>query len=219
MDPNVVPVLPLRSDPSPRQALPMGQPVEQLREATYADIEALPPNMVGQILHGQLFVMPRPASLHALACSRLGSRLDGPFGLGEGGPGGWWILFEPELHFPNPHVKAGKDVLVPDLAGWRVEKMPEVLDVPFFTMSPDWICEVLSPSTERIDREEKMPIYAREGVQWAWLIDPLKRSLEAYALDGKRWNDAGRWGANELVRVAPFDAVELKLAVLWGRGS
>jgi hypothetical protein len=197
----------------------MGQPAEELHEATCADLEALPSNVIGQLLHGQLHVMPRPASLHALACTRLGGRLDGPFGLGEGGPGGWWILYEPELHFPNPRVKAGKDVLVPDLAGWRVERMPEIVDAPFFTITPDWICEVLSPSTERIDREQKMPIYAREGVRWAWLIDPIKRTLEVYALEDGRWIDTGRWGGNDLVRAAPFDAVELKLVMLWGRGE
>ena len=207
---------PLRPDPFSRQPLPMGQPAEQLHEATYADIEALPPNIIGQLIHGELHAMPRPASLHTLACSSLGDELVGPFQKSRGGPGGWWILDEPELHFPNPHVKAGKDVLVPDLAGWRRDRMTAVPDVMFFTLAPDWICEVLSPSTEQLDREMKMPIYAREGVRWAWLIDPMKRTLEAYALEGKRWVESGRRGGDERVRVVPFEVVELELAVLWG---
>jgi Uma2 family endonuclease len=194
----------------------MGEPAEQLAEATYADLEALPSNTVGQILHGILYAMPRPASLHTLACSSLGDELVGPFQKSRGGPGGWWILDEPELHFANPRVKAGKDVLVPDLAGWRRERMPEVLDAPFFTLAPDWICEVLSPSTEEIDREKKMPIYLREGVRDAWLVDPVKRTLEWYARRDRRWLEGGRWGGDERVRVAPFEAVEIALGVLWG---
>jgi hypothetical protein len=193
----------------------MGQPAEPLHEAMYADLEALPANMTGEILHGLLYAMPRPALRHARACTRLGGRLDGPFGLSEGGPGGWQILFEPELHFPNPRVKAGKDVLVPDLAAWRVERMPEVPEGVAVSLAPDWICDVLSPSTEEIDREKKRPIYAREGVPWAWLIDPMKRTLEAYVLEGRRWIDGGVWSNDAKVRVAPFDAVELDLAVLW----
>ena len=194
----------------------MAEPAEQLHEATYADIEALPPNMVGQLIHGFLHAMPRPASRHALACSRLGALLGAPFDLGRDGPGGWQILDEPELHYPNPRVKAGKDVLVPDIAGWRREHMPDFLDVAYFTLAPDWICEVLSPSTEEIDREKKMPIYAREGVRWAWLIDPVKRVLEAYALEDPRWIERGVWRGDERVRVAPFEALELELGLLWG---
>lgn len=209
------PLPPLRSGPLPSHAVPVAQPAEQLHEATYADLEALPPTMVGQIIHGLLYAMPRPASRHARACSRLGGELMGPFDLGRGGPGGWQILDEPELHFPNPRVKAGKDVLVPDLAGWSRERMPEFLDVPFFALAPDWICEVLSPSTEAIDREKKMPIYAREDVRWAWLIDPVERVLEAYLLEDRRWVESGTWRGDDRARVAPFDAMALDLGVLW----
>jgi Uma2 family endonuclease len=141
--------------------------------------------------------------------------LGGPFQRGRGGPGGWRILDEPELHFPNPQTKAGKDVLVPDLAGWRRERMPQLLDVAHFTLVPDWICEVLSESTEKLDREEKMPIYAREGVRWAWLVDPMKRTLEAYGLEGRLWMEGGRWSKDDLVRAAPFEAIELELGALW----
>ena len=193
----------------------MGQPAEQLRQATYADLEAVPPHKVAEIIHGTLHVMPRPAPKHANTSSVLGGKLIGPFRLGEGGPGGWWILDEPELHFPNSAVKVGKDVLVPDLAGWCVERMPELPDEAFFSVAPDWICEVLSKSTEEVDRDEKMPIYAREGVRHAWLIDPIKRTFEGFALEGRRWEASGTWRDSDRVRVAPFEAMELDLSLLW----
>ena len=195
----------------------MGEVAEKLREATYADLEALPENVTGQLIDGDLYAMPRPATRHSLACTRLASRLDGPFGLGEGGPGGWLILVEPELHFSNSAVKAGKDVLVPDLAAWRTERADEVTEGVAVTCSPDWICEVLSPSNEKIDRKKKMPIYARNGVRWAWLVDPAKRTLETYRLEGQQWVEGGQWHDAAMVRAEPFDAVELKLAVLWTR--
>jgi Uma2 family endonuclease len=194
----------------------MGQPAEQRRNATYADLEAVPPHQVAEIINGLLHVMPRPAPRHASASSRLTMKLGGPFDLGEGGPGGWRILDEPELHFPNQAVKAGKDVLVPDIAGWRCERMPELPETAHFALAPDWICEVLSQSTEEVDRTEKMPIYEREGVRHAWLVDPIARTLEIFALDG-----AGRWALTcahrdgVRVRAEPFDAIELDLSVLW----
>ena len=193
----------------------MVPPVEQRRDATYADLEAVPPNQVAQIVNGMLHVMPRPAPRHARVASRLGAKLMGPFDLGEGGPGGWQILFEPELHFPNAAVTAGKDVLVPDLAGWQVERMPELPDSAHFTLAPDWICEVLSTSTEKVDREEKMPIYAREGVPHAWLVDPIARTLEVYELEGRRWGRAVVYRDSARVRIPPFDAIEINLSVLW----
>src|SRR5207248_4957574 len=122
--------------------------------ATYADIEALPPNMVGEIIHGVLYANPRPASPHAAAASAIGEELGPPFKRGKGGPGGWVILFEPEVH-----LRA--DILVPDLAGWRRERMPETPLEPFLTLAPDWLCEVLSPSTASFDRKKKLPVYAR----------------------------------------------------------
>ena len=193
----------------------MGQPAEKPRRATYADLEAVPPNKVAELIGGVLHVFPRPASKHTLASSRLGFRLGGPFDLGEGGPGGWHILDEPELHFPDPSAPGEIDALVPDLAGWRRERMPEVPDVAFFTLAPDWICEVLSKSTAKVDRDDKMPIYAREGVRHAWLIDPIARTLEVFVLDGRRWGASGTWRDSDRVRVPPFEAIELYLSVLW----
>ncbi|WP_438001898.1 Uma2 family endonuclease [Sorangium sp. So ce185] len=194
----------------------MGQPAEKPRRATYADLEAVPPNKVAELVRGTLHVFPRPAPRHARASSRLGGKLSGPFDLGEGGPGGWHILDELELHFSDPNAPGEIDALVPDLAGWRVERMPELPQTAYFELAPDWSCEVLSPSTEGVDRDEKMPIYAREGVRHAWLIDPIARTLEVYVLgEDRRWGPAMVHRDAARVRVEPFDAIELDLSVLW----
>jgi Uma2 family endonuclease len=145
-------------------------------------------------------------------------KIGGPFDLGEGGPGGWWILDEPELHFPDPDPEEPGDIeaLVPDIGGWRRARMPELPETAYFTLAPDWVCEVLSKSTESVDRDEKMPIYAREGVAHAWLIDPLARRLEAYTLiHGRRWSRPEVHEGAARVRLPPFEAIELDLSVLW----
>ena len=146
-----------------------------MKQATYDDVLNAPDNKVAEILDGELFLSPRPAPRHALATSRLLSFLGDPFDQGRGGPGGWWILVEPELHF-------GKHVVVPDIAGWRRERMPSVPDVAWLALAPDWICEVLSPSTARIDRARKLRIYAEAGVAHAWLVDPIQRTIEVFQL-------------------------------------
>ena len=178
--------------------------------ATYADLERLPENMVGEILDGELFASPRPASPHAVAASNIGGELYGPFGRrgGGGGPGGWWFLLEPELHF-------GQDVLVPDLAGWRRERMPRVPDVKAFELPPDWVCEVISPSTARIDRTRKARIYARAGVRHRWYVDPLARTLEVFRLQDRQWLQVAEYDGDVRVRAEPFDAIELDLTHWW----
>ncbi len=186
----------------------MGDPPK--RRATYDDLLAVPKNLVAEIIDGTLVTMPRPASRHAWASSSLGGELHGPFMRGKGGPGGWVLLDEPELHLHG-------DVLVPDLAGWRRERMPELPDATAFELAPDWICEVLSPSTAATDRAEKMPIYARERVGYTWLVDPTARTLEAFRLEDARWVLLGTWRDDTAVRVAPFEAFELELAGLWAR--
>ena len=194
------------------QALVMGLPAENHRRATYADLLAVPSNMIAEIINGELRTMPRPAPRHAKASSVLGMRLGPPFQLGEGGPGGWQIIDEPELHL-------NEDVLVPDLEGWRVERMLDLPETAYFPIAPDWVCEVLSPSTAAEDRAEKMPIYARESVHHVWLIDPIARTLEVFALDmsRRRWLLEGVHRDAACVRAAPFDAVELNLALLWAK--
>ncbi|MGK3993997.1 Uma2 family endonuclease [Sorangium sp. So ce1024] len=196
----------------------MGQPAEKRRRATYADLEAVPPNKVAELIGGVLHVLPRPAPPHTRAASRLGGKLSGPFDLGEGGPGGWHILDEPEIHFPDPASPGDVEAVVPDLAGWRVERMPELPETAFFPLAPDWICEVLSPSTEEHDRTEKMPVYAREGVVHAWLVDPIRRTLEVFSLvPGRGWAPIATHRDAARVRIEPFDAIEIDLSLLWAK--
>jgi Uma2 family endonuclease len=179
-----------------------------MKRATYEDVLNAPENKVAEILDGELILSPRPAPRHAVAHSRLLSALGGPFDGGVGGPGGWWIVTEPELHF-------GENVLVPDLAGWRRERLPAIPDEAFFSLAPDWVCEVLSPSTERIDRGRKLRIYAEAGVEHAWLLKPTDRTLEVLRLRDGTWSIVGVWEDAALVRAEPFEAVELELGRLW----
>lgn len=175
---------------------------------TYDDLLRLPEHVVGEIVAGELFVSPRPAAPHARSSSVLGSEIIGPFDRGRGGPGGWWILFEPELHL-------GRDVLVPDIAGWRRERMPKIPNVAFFEIAPDWVCEVVSPSTARLDRTRKMPAYASCGVSFLWLIDPPAKTLEVYRLTGALWTLITTHGGDDLVHAIPFEVIEIELAALW----
>ena len=193
----------------------MGDAAKKLTRATYADLEAVPPNKVAELIRGTLHVMPRPAPRHANASSGLGGELRNPFHRGRGGPGGWWILGEPELHFPDPTEPGEIDALVPDLAGWRRERMPALPETAYFALAPDWICEVLSKSTQDVDRADKMPIYAREGVRHAWLIDPIAHRLEIFTLRAGRWGEPVIHQGVGLIRAAPFDAIELDLSALW----
>lgn len=186
----------------------MAQLPSSARPATYEDLLALPEHVVGEIVGGELVVSPRPAPRHAVASSALGGNLEPPYQSGRGGPGGWWILDEPELHL-------GDDVLVPDLAGWLRTRMPVVPETAYFTLAPDWICEVLSPGTARLDRQRKLAIYAREGVSHAWLLDPIERTLERLRLGHGQWVIAGVHGGQDDVRAEPFDATSLALADLW----
>ena len=184
---------------------------EPKRKATYDDVLAAPEHQVAEILDGELFVSPRPAARHSRATSAIGSRLFDAFDREPGDPsrpGGWWILDEPELHL-------GPDVIVPDIAGRRRERMPRIPDAPWFDLAPDWVCETLSPSTARIDRTRKLRIYAREHVAHVWLVDPDARTLEVLALDGDRWTIVVVHSGSDVVRAAPFEVVELELTRLW----
>lgn len=166
--------------------------------------------MVGEIVHGVLYANPRPASPHAAAATAISEELGPPFKRGRGGPGGWVILYEPELHL-------GEDVLVPDLGGWRRGRMPEMPHVAAFELAPDWVCEVLSPSTAKLDRGEKLPVYARARVGNVWFVDPLQQYLEVLRLDGETYRILGTHFGDAKVRAEPFDAIELDLSVLWAR--
>ncbi|MFH1462840.1 MAG: Uma2 family endonuclease [Pseudomonadota bacterium] len=188
----------------------MGEPAR--KKATYEDLCRVPDHLVAEILAGELHVSPRPALFHAFATSVLGGDLLGSFQRGRGGPGGWWILDEPELHLDE-------DVLVPDLAGWRRERLARVPKAPAFTLPPDWVCEVLSPGTAMRDRVLKMPIYARAGVAHLWLLDPEVRTLEVFRRAEEGWLLVAAYAGRAQVRAEPFDAVELDLAALWAQGE
>lgn len=179
-----------------------------IKPISYEDILQLPDNVVGEIINGRLETHPRPAPKHALAASCLGIEIGVPFYKGQDGPGGWWILGEPELHLQSY-------ILVPDLAGWRKRRMPVLPTTSWFEVVPDWVCEILSPSTARLDRVEKMPIYAELGVRYLWLIDPDLQTLEAYQLHEGLWLMAGIFDNDATVSVAPFDACGFSLANLW----
>lgn len=184
------------------------------REATYDDIVALPENVVGEILDGELVVSPRLAPPHARSSTAIAMEMS-PFDRRAGdpnGPGGWWILFEPELHL-------GHQVIVPDLAGWRRERMPRLPETAWFELASDWVCEVLSPRTARHDRMQKMRIYGENDVRHLWLVDPIAQTVEVFERDGDRWVLLGNWGGDDAeARIPPFHAVALDLARWWERG-
>jgi Uma2 family endonuclease len=168
----------------------------------------VPDHLVAEILDGELIVTPRPAPRHARAGSALVAALHSAFDEGRGGPGGWWILYEPELHF-------AEDVVVPDIAGWRRERLPALPDAAFFTLAPDWVCEILSPSTERTDRLRKPTLYARARVAHAWFVNPALRTLEIFRLEDGRWLLIEARGGEEAVRAEPFEAITLDLRLIW----
>ncbi len=182
-------------------------------ELLWQQLDELSEELAGEIVAGEIRATPRPNPPHLRAASALGVLVGGPFGFGIGGgaPGGWVILAEPRVRF-------GDDVRVPDLAGWRREHYIEPESGPY-TVAPDWICEVLSPSTAAIDRGEKQPQYARAGVSHLWLIDPLAKTLEVLRLQGELWVVAAVHTGDAMARAEPFDAIELDLGMVWrGRG-
>jgi Uma2 family endonuclease len=174
--------------------------------ATYDDLRDVPDNYVAEMFDGELYASPRPAPPHINAASVLCGKLNSQFH--RPGPGGWVIWVEPELHF-------GNDVLVPDLAGWRRERLPTLPTDAYLTLAPDWVCEILSPSTEALDRGKKLQRYARQSVALAWLIEPLRQTLEVLWLVSGRWDRLALHEGRVNVRVPPFDAIELDLGSLW----
>ncbi|MCY4141473.1 MAG: Uma2 family endonuclease [Rhodobacteraceae bacterium] len=183
----------------------------ETRQATYQDVLDAPPHRVAEVIAGTLHTHPRPSARHARASSGIGARIATPFDFGDDGPGGWWIIFEPELHLGSE----GKDIIVPDLAGWRRETMPEYPDAVYFTIAPDWVCEVLSPSTRQLDLGHKRAIYAREGVGHLWFVDPGAQTLEAFELRDGQWMLIDTLFGDAPVSLSPFDAITFPLNALW----
>jgi Uma2 family endonuclease len=182
------------------------------KSATYQDVLAAPVHKVAEVIGGDLYTHPRPRPRHAQAASALEGSLFGPFGRGAGRPGGWWILIEPEIH-----LGAEPDIVVPDLAGWRRERLPEIPQEAYFTLRPDWLAEVLSPSTAQMDRTAKLPVYAREQIPYVWLVDPDAETLEVLKLDGSSYGLIAAHRGDAVVQAEPFEAVALELGALWGR--
>ncbi len=179
------------------------------KPATYADLEAVPEHLVAEILFGHLVTHPRPVRRHGGAASVLGMAIGGPFQLKIGGPGGWVFVGKPELHL-GPHV------LVPDIAGWRRERVTEPADLPHFEVAPDWACEVISPSTEKYDKGAKRQIYALYGVQHLWFVDPRARTLEVFERHGNNWLLTHTvFDSDEVSAPPPFDALKFSLGLLW----
>ena len=177
--------------------------------ATYADLEAVPPNMVAEILGGELVTHPRPRPRHGIASASLGVELGGPFQKGgSGGPGGWIFIDEPELHL-------GANVVVPDLAAWRRERLPAVPEEVGITVPPDWACEILSPSTAIYDRTIKFDIYLASGIRHLWYVDPEYKTPEVFKHNGDHWQVLKTFGSHDDVRAEPFDAISFSLGALW----
>ncbi len=181
-------------------------------KATYQDVLDAPPHKVAEIVGGTLYMQPRPAILHARASSGIGMKIGPPFDYGDGGPGGWWIVDEPELHL-------GEDIVVPDLAGWRRDTLPRLPDAAFLEIAPDWACEVLSPSTRQLDLTDKRSIYAREAVSHLWFVDPDTRTLDAFEHRNGAWALIATLRDDDPVSVPPFDAISFRLGALWRDGG
>lgn len=179
-----------------------------VRLADYSDVLAAPADKIAEVIHGVLHLSPRPGGPHGAAASALSDELGPPFKRGRGGPGGWLIILEPELHLAG-------HILVPDLAGWRRERLPRLERSAFVSVTPDWVCEILSPRSARTDRAEKKPLYAELGLPFLWLIDPDALTLETYQLQDGKWLELGAYSGAERPRAVPFDAIELELATLW----
>ena len=184
----------------------MGEPAKM--KAEYDDLYILPDNMVGEIIDGELIATPRPSRKHAKAAFSLSSELGPPYDLGRGGPGGWVFLMEPEIKF-------AENILVPDLAGWKKGRFPVSEEHNWISVPPDWVCEILSAGTLRLDKMKKMPLYARHGVPHLWLIDPAVKTLDVFRLESEKWVVAGFFTEKDVVRAEPFQEIEIELGHFW----
>ena len=178
------------------------------KPATYEDLYTLPENTIGEIIDGELIANPRPSREHVFIASRLDKEIGYAYEIGRGGPGGWVILVEPEIGL-------GEHIMVPDLAGWKVERYPKNEPHNWISVVPDWVCEILSPDSRKRDRIKKMPVYAQYGVPYVWLIDPSVKTLDVFRLENGRWVVEGFYVGDDMVKAMPFDQIELNLADLW----
>lgn len=199
----------------------MADPAHKL--ATYADLLALPEGVRGEVIGGELVIVPptvptdggarmmSPSALprHGRVQAALSAQLAPAYDFGKGGPGGWWILTECDV------AVSAHDILTPDLLGYRRTRLPTLPDeLPLLT-TPDWVCEILSPSTQVRDRTVKAELYHAAGVAWYWIADPQARLLEAWKRRDDAWVRLGAWSGEQLARVAPFEEVELDLGLVF----
>lgn len=176
---------------------------------TIADLEALPSGVKGEIIDGVMYTMTRPRGPHQRLGLGIGADLRDPFDRGRGGPGGWWILPEPGIELLNtPEIS-------PDVAGWRRERLPNLPSDAAITVVPDWVCEILSPTTRRHNLLIKKPYYASVGVLFHWIVDLEARTVTAYRLENGRWSELRVWGDERDARIEPFEAVALDVASWW----
>jgi Uma2 family endonuclease len=187
----------------PKQADPTRLP-------TLADLDALPPGIVGEIIEGVLYTMTKPRMPHQLIGLEIGSDLLGPFAKGRGGPGGWWIVANPGIERPDNTLE-----ISPDVGGWCRERMPKAPHKRAIRVVPDWVCEILSPTTRHHDLVDKMPYYAKIGVPYAWLVDLEARTVIVHRLEAGRWVTLGYYSDETDARIEPFEAVPLNVAGWW----
>ena len=179
--------------------------------ATYRDLLALPPDVHGEVLAGEIVTAPAPLPRHSKVQGAARRFVGGPFDDddGRGGPGGWWIFVEVDVAL-GPH-----DIVRPDLAGWRRSRLPRPGAVRPIEVAPDWVAEILSPATAARDRVQKRNLYARAGVAHYWLIDPETRVLEALSLRDGVWFEAGVYDDGSTARIPPFEAIEIEVGRLF----
>lgn len=176
---------------------------------TLADLDALPKGVKGEIIGGVMYTMTRPRGHHQRTGLEIGADLRDPFMRGRGGPGGWWILPEPGIELPNtPEIS-------PDVAGWRRERLPSLPADAAITVVPDWVCDILSPTTRRHNLLIKKPYYAKVGVPYHWIVDLDARTIATYRLENARWVELGVFGDERDARIEPFEAVALDVASWW----
>jgi Uma2 family endonuclease len=180
------------------------------RRANHEDVSGAPADVIAEVIKGVLYTQRRPDFPHGQAASALSEELGPPFKRGRGGPGGWIILYEPEVH-----LGPGPDILVPDLAGWRREALPQAPSTSYATHRPDYACEIHSPSTRARDRVQEMSIYSREQVPHVWLVDPESQTLEVFRFEGTAYVWIQAFAEECSVRAEPFDAIAFDLGVLW----
>ena len=184
-----------------------GTQIANLRPATREDLESLPDDVIGEIIDGTLYTSPRPRSLHTRVMSEVHSVVHSAYDAARSGPGGWWIQVEPGIVLP------GAPELVPDVAGWRRPSLPTLPDL--MDRVPNWVCEILSPSTRWLDLKKKRPYYASIGVEYMWLIDPATQTLTISKNTNGQWTELGSYVADEKIRAEPFDGIEIDLSSWW----